>query len=289
MNTPVLTPPLAHWLAGARQTAQQPPRQPRQPLVVAGQVVGSVADGFLSQISLQRLMDKRYQLLNSEHAGVAAWHLDVTADTAPVAHSSSNLSVITDALNTLAEALRDEGLSGPWRNEQLAVTNPNGQVVGTVERGAVRVLGIASRAVHLVGLAPNGCMWVQKRALTKPNNPGQWDTLMGGMVSAADSLPQALARETWEEAGLQVDALADVEHGGHVLFSRPSSEGGGAGYMVERIDWFRAQVPDGMEPCNQDGEVDEFALRSTEEVREQLVQGRFTLEAGLVIAAHWGL
>ena len=156
------------------------------------------------QISLQRLMDKRYQLSEAEHSQGLAWHLQ-----APPTDT-------TDALNTLAAALRDAGLCGPWRDEQLAVTNPAGEVIGTVERGAVRVLGVATRAVHLVGLTPDGRMWVQKRSLTKPNNPGLWDTLMGGMVSAADSLPQALARETWEEAGLRVEALADVAHGGQV-------------------------------------------------------------------------
>jgi 8-oxo-dGTP pyrophosphatase MutT (NUDIX family) len=268
------------WLADARQRAHQPARQPRQPLVVAGQVVGSVSDGFLSQIGLQRLWDKRYKLSIGEHSGAAAWHLEVPGD-APS-------DAITDALNTLAAALRDANLCGPWRNEQLAVTNPQGEQVGTVERGAVRVLGITTCAVHLVGLAPDGRMWVQKRAMTKPNNPGQWDTLMGGMVSAADSLPQALARETWEEAGLQVDALVDVVQGGHVLFGRPSSEGGGAGYMVERIDWFRAVVPEGMAPNNQDGEVDEFALLPLAAVQAQVAQGLFTLEAGLVIAGFLG-
>jgi 8-oxo-dGTP pyrophosphatase MutT (NUDIX family) len=276
----VQPPSFDQWLADARHRAHQPARQPRQPLVVAGQVVGSVADGYLSQIGLQRLWDKRYKLSIREHSGAAAWHLEVPAD-APS-------DAITDALNTLAAALRDANLCGPWRDEQLAVTNPQGEQVGTVERGAVRVLGITTCAVHLVGLAPDGRMWVQKRAMTKPNNPGQWDTLMGGMVSAADSLPQALARETWEEAGLQVDALVDVVQGGHVLFSRPSSEGGGAGYMVERIDWFRAVVPEGMAPNNQDGEVDEFALLPLAEVQAQVAQGLFTLEAGLVIAGFLG-
>jgi len=28
-------------------------------------------------------------------------------------------------------------------------------------------------------------IWVQQRALDKANDPGLWDTLMGGMVSAA--------------------------------------------------------------------------------------------------------
>ena len=156
-------------------------------------------------------MNKRYQLSEAEHSEGRAWHLQASpADT-------------TDALNTLAAALRDAGLCGPWRDEQLAVTNPAGEVIGTVERGAVRVLGVATRAVHLVGLAPDGRMWVQKRSLTKPNNPGLWDTLMGGMVSATDSLPQALARETWEEAGLRVEALADVQQAHRDLEARKTT------------------------------------------------------------------
>jgi 8-oxo-dGTP pyrophosphatase MutT (NUDIX family) len=265
------------WLQGARRLAHQPLAAPRQTLWVAGQAVGSVAPGFLDQIGLQRFLDKRVQLSKVEQTGEVAWHLGVPAGDA------------TEALNALAAALRDADLCGPWRDEQLAVCNPAGEVVGTVERGAVRVLGVATRAVHLVGLAPDGRMWVQKRSATKPNNPGLWDTLMGGMVSAADSLQEALARETWEEAGLRTGALQDLRHGGHVDFSRPSREGGGAGYMVERIDWFRAQVPDGMEPCNQDGEVERFDLLPLDAVREQVGAGLFTMEAGLVIAGFLGL
>ncbi len=132
-------------------------------------------------------------------------------------------------------------------------------------------------------------MWVQRRSLTKPNHPGKWDTLMGGMVSAQDSLHQALARETWEEAGLEVAALTQVVHGGHVDFSRPSREGGGVGFMRERIDWFSAQVPEGQVPHNQDGEVDEFALLPIPLLCERVAQGHFTPEAGLVIGGFLGL
>jgi 8-oxo-dGTP pyrophosphatase MutT (NUDIX family) len=131
-------------------------------------------------------------------------------------------------------------------------------------------------------------MWVQLRAFNKPNNPGQWDTLMGGMVSAADTLPQALARETWEEAGLRVDALHGVAHGGHVQLAVPSEEAHGCGYMVERIDWFHATVPDGMVPQNQDGEVERFELLAPEALLERLAHGAFTPEAALVLAAALG-
>jgi 8-oxo-dGTP pyrophosphatase MutT (NUDIX family) len=245
-------------------------------LHVAGQAVGSIAQGFFEEIGLRRLMDKRWQLSFQEHPRQPAWCLDVAPEDA------------TAALNAVAAALRTAGRCGPWRDEQLAVPNPQGDVVATVERGAVRVLGIATRAVHLVGVAPDGRMWVQQRSHTKPNNPGMWDTLMGGMVSAQDTLPEALARETWEEAGLEVDRLHRVAHGGYVEFSRPSREGGGVGFMRERIDWFQAIVPEGMEPANQDGEVERFELLQSGPLLQRLEQGLFTPEAALVIAGYCG-
>ena len=74
-----------------------------------------------------------------------------------------------------------------------------------MERAVVRPLGITTFAVHLLA-SPDGRHWVQQRSLTKPNDPGLWDTLMGGMIPASDSMAQALERETWEEAGLRLSS-----------------------------------------------------------------------------------
>ena len=263
------------WLEAARAAATLPPVEPRLPLWVAGHEVGSVAGDLLNENGLHSFLGKRYKLSKVERFGAQAWHLDVAVHDA------------TLALNALAAALREHDRCGPWRNEQLRVLTADGTQIGTVERGAVRVLGLQTRAVHLVGQLPDGRMWVQKRSSTKPNNPGMWDTLMGGMVAAQDSLPEALARETWEEAGLRVEALEFLNHGGHVDFARPSREGGGRGYMRERIDWFHAVVPEGLEPVNQDGEVERFEAWTALQVREALLQGQFTQEAGLVIAGAW--
>lgn len=265
------------WLERARADACQPPRRARLPLFADGDAVGSVEPEIFDQIAPQRLLDKRFKLLIQERFTSPAWCLEAQP------------GELTAAFGVLAQALREQGHCGPWRNEQLAVCNAQGQRLGTIERGLVRVLGIATRAVHLVGLAPDGCMWVQQRAFDKPNNPGQWDTLMGGMVSAADTLEQALERETWEEAGLRLSTLRDVAHGGHIDFERPSREGGGTGYLRERIDWFRATVPTGMEPINQDGEVARFERLPPETLRQWVEQGKFTQEATLVLAASWGL
>ncbi|MBS0467691.1 MAG: NUDIX domain-containing protein [Proteobacteria bacterium] len=243
-------------------------------LLVGGAPVGSVDGRVFEQIGLQRLLDKRYKLLIVEHDGASAWALQ--ADDA------------TAALNAIAAALRAAGRCGPWRDEQLAVCSVDGRRLATVERGATRVLGLATRAVHLVGCTADGAMWVQQRAHTKASNPGMWDTLMGGMVSAADSLQQAVERETWEEAGLRLAQLDGLAHGGQVDFGLPSDEGGGVGYMVERIDWYRATVQEACTPCNQDGEVERFARLAHAQVQALLAQGAFTPEAALVLAAFYG-
>ena len=198
------------------------------------------------------------------------------------------LSDKTTGLNQLAEALRRAGLAGAWRDEQQAESDQHGRRVGTVERAAVRPLGITTQAVHLVGQAGDGRFWVQQRAFNKPNDPGLWDTLMGGMISSADTLDSALARETWEEAGLHLTDLQALRYGGRIHTCRPANDGGGAGYLDEYLDWYRCTVPDGLVPVNQDGELETFALRDDHGLLQNMQQGLFTLEAMLIQAAYWG-
>ena len=263
------------WLAAAKARVQLPPRAPRVPLLAAGEVIGSVEPDFLLQFASLGNTSGHCLLQKSEHSiENFSWVLQ---------------GGVTAGLAQLAEALRQTGLAGTWRNELLRVRNEQGQPLGAVERAVVRPLGIATEAVHLVGFAPDGRIWVQQRALDKPNDPGLWDTLMGGMVSVQDNLAQALARETWEEAGLRMDQLQDVQHGGHIDFASPAHDGAGAGYLVERIDWYTATVPSDVVPVNQDGEVAQFACLTVSEVLHLMGQGLFTLEAGLILAAAKGL
>jgi 8-oxo-dGTP pyrophosphatase MutT (NUDIX family) len=184
----------------------------------------------------------------------------------------------------VAQALREAGLLGAWRNELLPVLSDGGLRVGLIERAAVRALGLATTAVHLTAQAPDGHTWVQQRAFDKPNDPGLWDTLMGGMVSAADTLAQALERETWEEAGLRLEQLQGLAHAGHLVIHRPSGGADTVGYTVERIDWYRATLPEGVVPENQDGEVECFDCVNTERLRADIAAGRYTLEAALILA-----
>lgn len=270
------------WLRALRNQADSPPLRPRVPLIAragaAGSVIGSVEPNFLDQTGLHGSIDGGYALLKKEYSA------ETDACTGWLLNGD-----VTTGLNLLATALNAAGLAGAWRNEQLAVSDAQGQRVGTVERAAVRPLGIATLAVHLVGQAPDGCFWVQQRAFDKPNDPGKWDTLMGGMVSSTDTLEAALARETREEAGLHTTDLQGLRYGGRLTTRRPVSDGGGAGYVVENIHWFICTVPDGVKPINQDGEVAQFALMGKAQLLEALQGGAFTLEAALILASAMGL
>jgi 8-oxo-dGTP pyrophosphatase MutT (NUDIX family) len=183
-------------------------------------------------------------------------------------------------LATLARWLADQGQAGRWRNELLAVTDAQGREHGRIERCVVRPLGITTFAVHLVGFTPQGLQWVQQRALDKATDPGLWDTLMGGQRGAGETVADTLERETWEEAGLRMAALGPVQGAGRLTLRRPVDEG----YLVEHIDLFETVVPDRLVPNNRDGEVAQFQRRTPAEIAEQVGQGLFTLEAGLMMA-----
>jgi ADP-ribose pyrophosphatase YjhB (NUDIX family) len=259
-------PPLpAEWLRALQARLVQPPAHPRAGLWWRNEEIGSVEPALVARLHSESPATR--DLLRAFERGFCVDAAD-----------------LTPALAMLATALRDVGLAHVWRDEQLPVAAPDGRVLGSIERAVVRPLGIPTRAVHLVGWTPEGGHWVQQRSHAKANDPGMWDTLVGGMVPAADSLEQALARETWEEAGLRMEQLRDVQWGGQVRTTRPSSAVEG-GYVCETIEWFTGTVPAGVVPENQDGEVQQFRALSTAQLRAALLAGDFTLEAAAVMAA----
>lgn len=252
-------PTFAAWLAQQQAKADAPPLSPRDALWVdtSGARIGSIEPTLG-----QRLLA----------AGL------------PLRHSAEGWWVRGEAEAALAQIARwmnTNALGGRWRDELLAVTDVHGQVVSHIERAAVRPLGITSFAVHLIAHAEEGGFWVQQRALDKSTDPGLWDTAMGGLVAGAETVMQALERETWEEAGLRLSELRDVRALWRITIRRPVDADG---YMVEHIDVFEATVPAEVVPVNQDGEVLRFERVEPAPLRERLVHGEFTLEASLILA-----
>ncbi len=188
------------------------------------------------------------------------------------------------SLELIARWLHDEGLASRWRDELLPVVARDGRTLAAVERSVVRVLGLATFAVHLSGRAEDGAFWVQQRAFDKATDPARWDTLMGGQMAAGESVRSTLARETAEEAGLRLDQLRLLRRSADVFVRRPVDEG----FMNERIAVFRARLAPNITPINRDGEVVRFECVRTEDLRARLAAGDFTLEATLILGAEIG-
>jgi len=257
--------PSAAWRARLAAAADAPPLRPRVPLWCGARRIGSVEPELFARAGLQG-----GPLVRSFSEG---WRL---GDDEP-----------TLVLAGIADTLRATGLAHTWRNEQLAVRGEGGVTVGTVERGVARALGLATDAVHLSALAPDGAVWVQQRAFDKPTDPGKWDTLVGGLVPAGESLADALARETWEEAGLRPAQLQGLCYGGRVLTRRPLPEQA-HGYIVEVLHWSTCTLAEGVAPENQDGEVAGFRRMAPAEVQARLEGDEFTVDAALLLLAAHG-
>lgn len=258
-------------LAQLQASIHQPPLTLRAALLCGSQPIGSVEADAFAQFASQAGMADVVRLERHPESGQLFWQLQGDP---------------SRALNTLAAAMRQTGyaqVAHLWRNEQLAVRDTHGQQVASVERGAVRALGIATHGVHLHGVTAHQHTWIQQRAQDKKTDPGRWDTLMGGMVSAQDTLEQALARETQEEAGLQLAQLSGLSRVGHFTMRMPNAADNGLEYVVERIDWFECLVPDGICPVNTDGEVQQFKQVAADTLAQMLLEGAFTIEAALIL------
>ena len=249
------------WLAAARTAADRPPERPRTPFRLVAADGLPVEVGSIEPAIAARLIREGQPLVPTADGG---WLLE-----GPVSAS----------LAAVAGCLRGLGLAAPWRDEGLAVVDADGRVHGQVERAVVRVLGLSTAAVHLTGSTPDGRVWVQQRSDDKATDAGLWDTLMGGQIAAGESVETALARETWEEAGLDVAALIGLQRLAPILLRRPVEEG----YLVERLEVYDAVVPEGLRPENHDGEVQRFACLDRPTLGAWLANGRFTLEASLIL------
>jgi 8-oxo-dGTP pyrophosphatase MutT (NUDIX family) len=184
----------------------------------------------------------------------------------------------TELLAEAALRLCDAGLLTGWRHEALAIHARRGDAaIAAIERAACRPLGIRTEAVHLNAFIDDETLVVARRAAGKQIDPGLWDNLVGGMVPAGESLEQALAREAWEEAGIEPGRLA-IQPGRRFHVRRAVSEG----LQSEIIHVYDATLPADLTLQNRDGEVAAIEQRPLPEVIAAIERDEFTLEAALV-------
>lgn len=243
----------------ARRIQQLPPAGSR-PLTVAGRV-----SGWITSKATQALV------------GVSGVHVEDEA--VHITAAVSRRQPLNFVLAQVALTLKEAGCLRGWRDELLDVIG-EGRRLSVIERAAVRPLGLLTKAVHLNAWTPDGELWIARRSLEKSTDPGMWDTLVGGLAGAGESLDVSLLRESQEEAGL---LPVDIENGSPLQVILRMHRRLPEGYQVEDVLVRECVLHESVVPENQDGEVMEFRTVPVDEVWSMIEARMFTVEAELVI------
>jgi len=170
-----------------------------------------------------------------------------------------------EALPGLARTLA-AGKKFTWRDEAFDVRpDDGGAVLTTIDRGALPIFGIAAWGVHMNGLVQRADglhLWVARRSLSKPLDPGKLDHLVAGGIGAGFSPMQTLVKEAAEEAGMPPALASQARYAGLIRYEMLRTEG----LRRDRLHCFDLVLPEDFVPRPMDGEVESFALWSMEDV-----------------------
>lgn len=242
------------------QRVQEVPVSGSRPLIIAGKIAG-----FIHPDAIHALQGKNY--FKQDELAVY------------LAEASLNRTELNNVMLDVALCLRDAGLTRTWRDELLDVY-AEGTTIAQIERAAMRPLGLLTQAIHLNGWTPEGDIYLQLRASTKAFDPNMWDTLVGGLLNAEDSLAEGLNREAQEEAGLSpLDMKQRTPIRTILRMRRRLPEG----YQLEDILVSDCIIPNTATLENQDGEVEKIEAFKPTEVIQMIEEGMITIEAAIVL------
>lgn len=166
----------------------------------------------------------------------------------------------TAALDRVTRALAAQGALTAWRDERYEVrASPDRPPAFLLERAAARYFGVPTHAVHVNGLVdpgPHASMWIARRSPSKSIDPGMLDNLVAGGLAAGATIRETLAKEAWEEAGIDPDTAGRATPAGVVHVRRMQPDG----LQRETIHVHDLWLPRAFAPANQDGEAVEHRL-----------------------------
>ncbi len=82
------------------------------------------------------------------------------------------------------------------------VVDMDNRVTGQATRKEIHKNNLLHRSVHIFVFNPQGDLYLQKRALTKDENPGYWDTSCAGHLDTGEDYLTAANRELMEELSI---------------------------------------------------------------------------------------
>ena len=96
-------------------------------------------------------------------------------------------------------------------DEFFDVVDINNNVIGRASRYEVHKKRLMHRSAHILVFNSRDNLFLQKRSMSKDENPGLWDTSAAGHVDAGEDYLHCAERELEEELGISV-AMEEVMH-----------------------------------------------------------------------------
>jgi isopentenyl-diphosphate Delta-isomerase len=89
------------------------------------------------------------------------------------------------------------------QDEIYDVVDKMDQVIGQATRREIHKKNLLHRSIHIFVFNHQNEVFLQKRAMTKDENPGLWDTSSAGHVDSGETYDECAHRELWEELGIK--------------------------------------------------------------------------------------
>jgi 8-oxo-dGTP pyrophosphatase MutT (NUDIX family) len=244
------------------------------------------------------VLDKVYQEMLKLPDGIKGWlqlETDEERRTLRIMRNVPNEAQRTLYMASLADYWRGRNtfpLLRGWRYEAWPVYGRGGELLFSMERTAVGLLGAMRYGVHMVAYvrdeaAPHGLrLWIPRRAANKSTFPGMLDNTVAGGMATGEVPAECVAREADEEASLPMDLVRrEARFAGIAtyIYITDAREVGEAGYIYPECQWvYDLELPAGVVPRPKDGEVESFNLRRVDEVTAALANGEFKPNCALV-------
>jgi len=230
--------------------------------------------------------EERVGLLRRDNAAALRRFSDVFAVTEDKAElvARGDVATVSQAVDGVVDALVAEKRVPKWRNETFDVAPRWGAPVAfRLDRGAVPFFGTRAYGVHLNGYHRNGDtlhLWVGRRSPDKRVAPDKLDNLVAGGIGNGHGLDETLLKEGEEEASLPRSLTTRAVPCGAVSY-RMETE---LGIRDDVLFVYDLEMPAGVVPKNQDGEIVHFELMPSSAVLERVrTSDDFKFNVNLVI------
>jgi len=179
-------------------------------------------------------------------------------------------------IDMVLRSLRDKNvfiaLRG-WRNENYEIKPNYAQPpLFRMERSATCMFGLRQYGIDVNGYTNHPelglCMWMQRRAKTKPTWPGMLDNFVAGGLSEGYTVLETAMKEAEEEANVPLDIARRMHPAGCVSFFFESERG-----IFPQTEFvFDIELPADFTPTVNDGEAENFELVPVNQVLSRLFE-----------------